>query len=237
MTVPVLLAIVCSLPLLALYKDPAKTKADVPALDVAAIFKNLIVDPRKHPDFGWVWLARFLAGAAMTGMFTYFIYFMIDVLGLTLPQAGAKAGFLSLLSAPVSIFFFTFSGWLSDKIGRRKPFVAGAALLMASALIIAGTARTFEQFVIAWLVFAVGQAMYLTVDLALCASVLPNSADVGKDMGVFQLALSIPAIVVPLIAPAVLGLGAGHNYLALWGLCAVLCAAGAAVVYRVKNVR
>ena len=237
MTAPVLLAIVCSLPLIFLYKDPAKAKADVPALDIAALFKNLIVDPRKHPDFGWVWLARFLAGVAMTGMFTYFIYFMIDGLGLALPVAGANAGFLSLLSAPVSVFFFTFSGWLSDKVGRRKPFVAGAAVLMAAALVIGGTARTFEQFIVAWLVFAVGQAMYLTVDLALCASVLPNSADVGKDMGVFQLALSIPSIVVPLIAPAVLGIGAGHNYLMLWGLCALLCGLGALAVYKVKGVR
>lgn len=237
MTAPVVLAIVCSLPLLLRYRDPAKKKAEVPPLDVAGLFKNLIADPRKHPDFGWVWLARFLAGVAMTGMFTYFIYFMIDGLGLSLPQAGANAGFLSLLSAPVSVFFFTFSGWLSDKIGRRKPFVAGAALLMAAALLIGGTARSFEQFIVAWLVFAVGQAMYLTVDLALCASVLPNAKDVGKDMGVFQLALSIPAIIVPLIAPAVLGIGGGHNYLLLWGLCAALCGVGAAVVYRVKGVR
>lgn len=159
MTAPVLLAIACSLPLLIGYKDPAKAKADVPPLDIAGLFKNLIVDPRKHPDFGWVWLSRFLAGVAMTGLFTYFIYFMMDGLGLPIAQAGANAGFLSLLSAPVSIVFFTASGWLSDKIGRRKPFVVAAALFMATALFVAGTATTFNQFIVAWLLFAVGQSM------------------------------------------------------------------------------
>ena len=237
MTAPVLLAIVCSLPLLLLYKDPAKAKADVPPLDVAGLFKNLILDPRKYPDFGWVWLSRFLAGVAMTGLFTYFIYFMIDGLGVALPDVGKNAGLLTLLSAPVSVFFFTFSGWLSDKVGRRKPFVIAAALFMAAALVIGGTATTFTQFVVAWLVFAIGQAMYLTVDLALCAAVLPNAKDVGKDMGVFQLALSIPSIIVPLVAPAVLGVGGGHNYLLLWGICAVLCALGAVAVFKVKGVR
>lgn len=162
---------------------------------------------------------------------------MIDGLGTPLQEVGQNAGLLTLLSAPVSVFFFTVSGWLSDKVGRRKPFVIAAALLMAAALLIAGTATTFTQFVVAWLVFAVGQAMYLTVDLALCAAVLPNAEDVGKDMGVFQLALSIPSIVVPLIAPAVLGVGAGHNYLLLWGLCALLCAIGALAVFKVKGVR
>lgn len=237
MTAPVLLAIVCSLPLLLMYSDPAKAKADVPALDIAGLFKNLILDPRKYPDFGWVWLSRFLAGVAMTGLFTYFIYFMIDGLGLPLPQAGTNAGFLSLLSAPVSVLFFTVSGWWSDKVGRRKPFVIAAALFMAAALFVGGTAHSFEQFIVAWLLFAVGQAMYLTVDLALCASVLPNAADVGKDMGVFQLALSIPSIIVPLVAPFVLGVGGGHNYLLLWGLCGVLCALGAVAVFKVKGVR
>ena len=237
MTAPVLLAIACSLPLLIGYKDPAKAKADVPPLDIAGLFKNLIVDPRKHPDFGWVWLSRFLAGVAMTGLFTYFIYFMMDGLGLPIAQAGANAGFLSLLSAPVSIVFFTASGWLSDKIGRRKPFVVAAALFMATALFVAGTATTFNQFIVAWLLFAVGQAMYLTVDLALCAAVLPNAKDVGKDMGVFQLALSIPSIVVPLVAPSILAIGGGHNYLLLWGMCGVLCALGAVAVFKVKGAR
>jgi len=237
MTAPVLLALVCSLPLLILYKDPAKAKADVPPLDVAGLFKNLILDPRKYPDFGWVWLSRFLAGVAMTGMFTYFIYFMIDGLAVALPDVGKNAGLLTLLSAPVSVFFFTFSGWLSDKVGRRKPFVIAAALFMAAALVIGGTATTFNQFVVAWLVFAIGQAMYMTVDLALCAAVLPNAKDVGKDMGVFQLALSIPSIIVPLVAPAVLGVGGGHNYLLLWGICAALCALGAVAVFKVKGVR
>ncbi|MFZ0531279.1 MAG: MFS transporter [Propionicimonas sp.] len=237
MTAPVVLALLLSLPLLVLYKDPVKSADEVPPLNIAGLFKGFIVNPRKHPNFGWVWLSRFCAGIAMTGLFTYFIYFMIDGLGLPLPSAGANAGLLSLLSAPVSILFFAASGWLSDKLGRRKPFVIGAALTMALALVVAGTARSFEQFMVAWIIFAMGQAMYLTVDLALCAEVLPNAKDTGKDMAVFGLALSIPNIIVPAVAPALLASGAGHNYLLLWGGCAALCALGAIAVFKVKGVR
>ena len=237
MTVPVLLAILTTLPLLFLYADPAKSTAEVPALNVGEMAKGFLVSPRKHPDFAWAWISRFLAGVAMTALFAFFIYFMMDGLGLPIAEAGKSAGILTLASAPVSVLFFTVSGWLSDKIGRRKPFVVAAALFMALALVVAATSTTFTQFLIAWLIFAVGQAMYLTVDLALCAAVLPDARDAGKDMAVFGLALNIPNIIVPALAPAVLAIGAGHNYRALWIGAAVLCALGAFTVTRIKNAR
>ncbi|WP_062385550.1 MFS transporter [Demequina iriomotensis] len=237
LSVPVALAIATTLPLLMLYRDPVKSRAEVPALDVKALVGGLFVNPRKHPSFGWTWLARLLAGVAMAALFTYFVYFMIDVLEVPLPEVGAKAGLLTLISAPISIVFFTGSGWLSDKIGRRKPFVAVAAILMGAALVIGATSHTFGGFVVAWCVFAVGQSMYLTVDLALCASVLPDAKDAGKDMAVFGLALNIPNIVVPAVGPAVLAIGAGHNYALLWIGAAVLCVAGAALMPLIKGVR
>lgn len=237
MCVPVLLAIACSLPLLVLYKDPAKTRAELPVLDLKGLAKSFLVDPRKHPNFAWAWVSRFLAGIAMTALFAYFIFFLMDGLHMPIAEAGKSAGLLTLVSAPVSILFFTVSGWLSDKIGRRKPFVIAAALLMATALVFGATATSFEQFVVAWIVFSMGQAMYLTVDLALCAAVLPDARDTGKDMAVFSLALSIPNIIVPAAAPAILAIGSGHNYGLLWFAAAALCAMGSITVTFIKGVR
>ncbi|MFD7136457.1 MFS transporter [Streptomyces sp. NPDC059894] len=237
MTVPVLLALVLTLPLLLLYKDPVRTRDELPPLDVKAMARTFLVNPRRHPDFGWAWVSRFLAGIAMTALFSYFIYFMMDGLDMPIAEAGAHAGTLTLISAPVSVLFFAGSGWLSDKVGRRKPFVVVAALLMAAGLVIGGTSTTFAQFVVAWVVFAMGQAMYLTVDMALCAAVLPDARDTGKDMAVFGLALSIPNIIVPAAAPAILAIGDGHNYRLLWFAAAALCALGSITVTFVKGVR
>lgn len=237
MCVPVLLAIVCTIPLLVLYKDPAKTRAELPPLDLKGLAKSFLLNPRKHPNFAWAWVSRFLAGIAMTALFAYFIFFLMDGLHMPIAEAGKSAGTLTLISAPVSILFFTASGWLSDKIGRRKPFVIAAALLMATALVLGATASSFAQFVVAWIVFAMGQAMYLTVDLALCAAVLPDARDTGKDMAVFSLALSIPNIIVPAAAPAILAIGSGHNYGLLWFAAAALCALGSITVTFIKGVR
>ncbi|MBD3689787.1 MFS transporter [Nanchangia anserum] len=235
MTVPVVAAVVTVIPLLVLFRDPQCGKDEVPPLNVRQLFAGFFVNPRKHPNFGWVWLSRFLAGIAMTSFLSFFVLYLVTNLHYSPGEAGGKAGLLSLYSAPVSILLFTCSGWLSDKLGRRKPFVIGAAIVMATALVIAGMADDFATFTVAWLVFAVGQAMFLTVDLALCAQVLPNEADTGKDMAVFALALNLPTIVVPAVAPAILG--ASHNYTLLWGIAAVLTLVGAAIIPLVRNVK
>ncbi|WP_084124997.1 MFS transporter [Demequina sp. NBRC 110054] len=237
MTAPILLAVLTVLPLLALYRDPAKAKSEVPALDVKELFGGLLVNPRKHPNFGWTWLARLLAGIAMASLLTYFVYYMLDVLEVPLTEVGAKAGLLTLISAPISIVFFTGSGWLSDKVGSRKPFVAAAAGLMALGLVLGAMADSFVSFAVAWSIFAMGQAIYLTVDLALCAAVLPDARDAGKDMAVFGLALSIPNIIVPAVGPTILSIGGGANYALLWIGAAVLCLVGAALMPLIRGVR
>ena len=110
---------------------------------------------------------------------------------------------------------------------RLSRFLAG--------LVIAATPASVTGFTVAWMVFAVGQPMYLTVDLALCAKVPPDEADAGKDMAVFGLALNLDNVLVPAAAPAILG--SGNNYTFLWGIAAVLCTLGAVVIPLVKGVK
>ncbi|WP_180271993.1 MFS transporter [Actinomyces ruminis] len=236
MCIPPFLAIVCIIPLLLLYKDPQHSHDEVPQGGLLSIFTNFFVNPIKHPNFGWVWLARFLAGIAMTSFLNFFVLYLIIRLHNDPETAGKLAGRLSLMSAPISIIFFTGSGWLSDKLGVRRPLVALAAVIMAGALVMAALSSNFTVFTVAWCLFAMGQAMYLTVDLALCAAVLPSEADAGKDMAVFGLALNLPTVIVPALAPTILG-AQNDNYPLLWGIAAVFCFIGALLMPLIKGVK
>ena len=78
--------------------------------------------------------------------------------------------------------------------------------------------------------------LYMAVDLALVADVLPNHADAAKDLGVMNIAGALPSSVAPALAPAVLALGGGSYGVlyAVAGACAVL---GALAILPVRRVR
>jgi MFS family permease len=81
-----------------------------------------------------------------------------------------------------------------------------------------------------------GFGVYVAVDLALIADVLPRRDDNAKDLGVFNIAGALPFSIAPAIAPTILTIGSG-GYSLLYtvaGLCAVTAAVA---IWRVKRVR
>ncbi|MCC8455972.1 MFS transporter, partial [Streptomyces rochei] len=81
----------------------------------------------------------------------------------------------------------------------------------------------------------VGYGAYLAVDLALLTQVLPAAVSRGKDLGVINIASSLPQVLAPLIAfPFVAFLG---GYLTLYLAAGVIGLLGAVFVVKIKSVR
>ena len=80
-----------------------------------------------------------------------------------------------------------------------------------------------------------GFGLYIAVDLALVADVLPDRATAAKDLGVFNIASALPFFVAPAIAPAILAIGGG-SYAVLYTVAGLSALAGAAAILPVKRV-
>jgi MFS family permease len=78
--------------------------------------------------------------------------------------------------------------------------------------------------------------MYMAVDLALVADVLPDKANTAKDLGVLNIAGALPFSVAPAIAPFILAIGGG-GYGALYAVAGVCAIVGAFAILPVKGVR
>lgn len=219
------------------FKDrPAES---MPPFGAADLLRTFWVSPVKFPDFGWAFLSRFLVFMGVAYFLTYQFIFLSDQLKLDEATALETLALSQLITTVVTISCTLLSGWLSDKIGRRKPVVLAAGLFVAAGLIVIATAGTIPIFLIGAAIYGIGQGVYFAVDMALVAAVLPNPEDTGKDLGVFNIASVFPQTIAPVIAPVFLSIGAvaGGNLPAVFIAGAVFAVVGAFAVLPIRKTK
>lgn len=226
---PAFLGVLLVLPFVLTLKEAPRDRAEVGTVTLRTIVGALWINPLRHRDFGLAWAGRFLAWISLYLLTTYKTYFLIDHLGYS-AESVAPVLTLAMFVLAVGVAASSIGGgWLSDRIGRRKPFVIGASLLFVSAMLVIALSTSVEMFLVGIALAGLGNGLYLGVDYALIADVLPDSgAEAGKGMGVFNLSSTIPQTLAPLLAPALLLIGSSHgagNYVSLY-----LCAAAIALI-------
>ncbi|OZM81400.1 MFS transporter [Pseudonocardia sp. MH-G8] len=191
------------------------------------------IDPVRHPDFGWGWLTRFLINLGNAVVLLYLFFFLSDVVGVADPAAGVLV--LTAVYSVAVLASVVVVGVLSDRVGRRRVFVSAGGVLMAAAAVLIAVWATWAGALVAAVVLGVGFGTYSSVDFALLTQLLPSARDRGKDLGVLNVASSLPQVLAPAIAaPIVTGLG---GYTALYLVAAGIEVTGALLVYRIRSVR
>ena len=216
--------------------DRRLDRADRPPWSLRQVAGSFSVSPRRAPDFAWAFASRFLLLMAYAILVTYQAYYLLHQLGSAESDVPHQIYLGTLMQSAVLVAVSPIAGRLSDRVGRRKPFVAVAAVIYAAALLVVATAGGLEGFLVGMTIGGLGFGMYMAVDLALVVDVLPDTGSAAKDLGVLNIAGALPFALAPALAPAILALGGG-SYAVLYtvaGACALL---GAAAILPVKGVR
>ncbi|MFI6698949.1 MFS transporter [Streptomyces sp. NPDC050509] len=212
-------------------------EASIEAFSVTTVFRTFWTNPVKHPDFGLAWLSRFMIVLASFLFTTFRLFYMQDHLGLAEKRAVSVVATGVLLYTAALMVSAAGSGWLSDKLARRKIFVGGSTLLFGIGLIVLVYADSVAAFYVAEGIMGFAFGVYIAVDNALVVDVLPDPERPGKDLGVMNIANSLPQSLAPALGALLLGIGGGDNYPALlWG-AGIVAAVGAAVIIPVRGVR
>ena len=120
--------------------------------------------------------------------------------------------------------------------GRRKAFVAAASVVYGVGLLVIALAGSFGGFLVGMAIGGLGFGVYMAVDLALVADVLPDEDTVAKDLGVLNIAGALPFGIAPAIAPLILAL-AGGSYQVLYGVAGVCAVLAGVAILPVRRVR
>ncbi|MEV5681295.1 MFS transporter [Streptomyces sp. NPDC052179] len=220
---------------LLLNKEPAAAAPEGEPFRWKTFLAGFWVSPRRHPDFAWAFLGRFLLVLGYYCISSYQLYILDDYLGLTRDRANDLVPLLSVAMLPGMIAMIVVSGPWSDRVGRRKPFVVassiGMAISLALPLILHSEASMFAYAVCSGCAFG----MYMAVDTALMTQVLPRPDNAAKDMGVLNIANALPQALAPAVAAAVIAVLGGYSALFVTGIVLVLL--GAVSILPIRTVR
>ncbi|SOE13825.1 Major Facilitator Superfamily protein [Streptomyces sp. 2323.1] len=221
-----------ALPYVLLHRDPALPAAWRPALTPQTLLSSFWISPRRHPDLGWAWLTRFLINLGNSLALLYLLYYLRDV--LRRPDPGSGVLVLTAINGVTLLGTVVAGGFWSDRAGRRQPFVLWAGVLMTVATAMLAVWQTWAGALCAAALLGVGFGVFTSVDFALMTDVLPAAAHRGKDMGVLNIANSLPQVAAPALAgPLVHDLG---GYRTLYLTAAAVGLLGALLVRRIRGV-
>lgn len=211
-----------------------------PPFRLGDFLAGLWINPRKHPDFAFAWLGRFMVLVALSLVQSYMLYFLQDVLGYSRLFPGHKAeeglAILTTVSTVSNIALALIGGMLSDRLRRRKLFATGAAMTIALAMLIFSLTPSWPIMIATYVLLGCGAGCFYAVDIALVTQVLPSQRDAGKDLGVLNLANTLPQALAP--ALAFWSLGPSHlNFQAFFMVAAALAMAGGLAILPIRGVR
>lgn len=217
------------------FRDRVLAAKPTSKLGIGQLFGSFVFNPRKHPDLGWAWLTRFMMVAAQYTAVSYLTYFLRDDIGVDKTNL-ANAVFQGTLWNVIGIVLTSLvTGWLSDRLGRRKLFVAVAGIVGIAGLVIIALAPSLGMVLVGEFVMGAGMGVFYAVDLALITDVLPSDQDNAKDLGVVNIAQALPQSLVPAAAPGVIAVTGGYSGFFITG--AVIGLLGIFSVSRIRGVR
>ncbi|MGL3805340.1 MFS transporter [Paeniglutamicibacter sp. R2-26] len=212
--------------------DPQLPKDYRTPFKLGEFLKGFWVNPVKHPDFGWAWLTRLMMNVGNQMTIVYLLFYLTDVIHHPDPAGGVLV--LTGTYAVMVIISAVIFGPLSDKSGKRKIYVILASMTVASSALVIAVFQTFPGAIAGAAVLGFGFGAYLAVDFALLTQVLPSSRARAKDMGVINIANSLPQVIAPALAFfAVTVIG---SYTALFVVAACIGIAGALLVRNIRSV-
>ncbi|MFF2273640.1 MFS transporter [Agromyces sp. NPDC058136] len=190
------------------------------------------VSPIKHPDFFWAFTGRLLLYTGYFAVTGYQLYLLTDYFGVERPQDVIPM--LGLISLAGILIATIISGPLSDKLGRRKIFVFVSSAVTGLAFLLPWVWPDLTAWMIMTFIAGLGFGMFQAVDTALMSEVLPSAKSFAKDLGVVNIAATLPQTLAPGVAGAIV---IAFGFEGLFPVAIVLSILGAFAVWPIKAVK
>jgi MFS family permease len=164
-------------------------------------------------------------------------FLLIEKLGLNPADVPRLIFRSTVVGAVMVVLWSLIAGRLSDRTRMRRPFVMAGSLIQGIGLWLIAASDSYTMLLFGVALTGMGHGVYEGVDLALVTDVLPDrDQHAAKDLGLLNIANTLPQVIAPLCAPAILAVSRG-DYTLLFAVAGAVAVLGAAVLVPLKNVR
>lgn len=186
-------------------------------------------------DLAIAWVSRLLVQVAGNVLGLYLVYYFASIdphtpASKSVGSLGQLMTIAYLIPLPVAVL----AGRWSDRIGRRKPFLIGFAVLAALGLVGLAVARDWSAAAAAFTLYALGSAVFLSLHSGFAMQLLPDPRHRGRDLGLINLTNTLPALLGPLLTWA---LATPHDFGAVMLVLAGLTLLGGLLVPGIRHRR
>ncbi|WP_321971623.1 MFS transporter [Paratractidigestivibacter sp.] len=190
--------------------------------------------PKNAPDFYLAFAGRTLILFAYQMISVYQLYILQDYMGQSAEESAATISVMSIVLMVASLISSLSAGRISDMIGRRKPPVVIASVLLAIGTALPWFIHTPFSMVLYVAVGGFGYGVYSAVDQALNVDVLPDPEAAGKDLGILNMATTLGQMVGPIAASLLVSVTGGYGSVFATSVVAALLAC--VFILKIKSV-
>lgn len=154
---------------------------------------------KENLSFAYFLLSRGLNFLAIYTLVTFLLYYIKDYLGVgNIEEANQKISFLMFIISIVAVPAAIYSGYLSDKLGKRKILIYISTFIMIASSVLFIIIKTFNMALLIGMVFGFSFGAYDTLSWALGFDLLPKDS-YAKNVGIFNIANILPQVIAPAI--------------------------------------
>jgi MFS family permease len=181
--------------------------------------------------FRSVMAGRFLIMLAETIALLYLYYYLQD--DIRYPNPGHGQLILILIATIATIMATVTVGRVADRWGGYRRYSVLAAVLMAATVLALAGLTEWTLVMVCAFALGAGYGAFMSVSQALSLTVLPDPSTAGRDLGILNIAYTIPQVIgAPVAGVVVADLG---GYRGLYISAALLAAVAAFFFSRVPS--
>jgi MFS family permease len=221
------LVVVCLLPVLLLGPSVGNTVGGSASPAEPANYSTA----DKKGTMSRMWLARLAVQVAEATLFAFLYFWLLEVdPNMTDNQTARLLSAVMLVSAPLALAV----GRWSDRTDRPIAPLQACALASALGLLAMALASDFVGAILAYGLFGLSSAVFLALHSAQTLRILPRPDRRGRDLGLFNLSNTVPSLVMPWLAIALVPL---FGFPVLFVLLALLALASGFLLRSLAHLR